>query len=454
MSNPARRIYQKFDPAQPLDRETHESASLYVDLDDVRGKSAVCKRLENRIRLSDRETCQVLAGHHGSGKSTELFSLKSELEKSANGTLGYFVVYCDVDEDIDRNDVDFPEILVAVIRQTAAQLRKKAKIELKPGYFKDRFQRLKELATTKVSFEGLELDAGLMSLSASLKSGPDTRAEIRKLLEPDTTNWLKAANDVLGEAKVELNKKGYAGLVILLDNLDKMVTRPHADAGRSAEEYLFIHRAAQLTGFLCHTVYTMPLSLAHSHHEPAIRNLYGGHVPVVPMIKIRTRPPAVKPDAAGMKRMREMIDVRANAAGAARKNLFDSDKTCDALIALTGGQPKELMTFVRDGIATHGLPITAKSLERIRIDGRREYARFLREEHTPVLRAIRENGKLPRSEKNENVIRELIDSRAILQYINDDEWYGLNPLIEDLVSVAPKSKPKLKQTTKKRKRSK
>ncbi|KKL07242.1 hypothetical protein LCGC14_2587990, partial [marine sediment metagenome] len=41
------------------------------------------------------------------------------------------VVYCEADEDIDRNDVDFPEVLIAVVRQMAAQL-KVVGVQLKP----------------------------------------------------------------------------------------------------------------------------------------------------------------------------------------------------------------------------------------------------------------------------------------------------------------------------------
>ena len=160
MSDLPRRIYQKFDPTQPLDRERADSASLYVDLSDARGKSPVAERLESRIRLSDRETCQVLAGHNGSGKSTELFTLKAGLERESASSDRFFVVYCNVDEDVDRNDVDFPEILVAIVRQTAKQLREREQISLKPGYFKDRFQRLQKLAMKEVSFDRVELEAG------------------------------------------------------------------------------------------------------------------------------------------------------------------------------------------------------------------------------------------------------------------------------------------------------
>ncbi len=280
------RVYKQFSPA-PL-TSGQIQMGLYVPLSDARGNENVVKRLADRIRMSDHPVSQVLAGHKGCGKSTELTRLASALEKPESGPR-YFVVRCCADDDIDRNDVDFPDILIAIVRQLAAQLATRANIHLKPGYFRDRWERIKNLLGSEVSFEGVSLEAGMVKVSSTIKNSPDARLEIRKLLEPDTSNWLNAANDVIGAAILELKNQDYAGLVILVDDLDKMIVRPVAHAGCLSTEYLFIHRAAQLTAFECHTVYTLPLSLAYSHHEGTIKTNFGGHVPVVPMVKVATR---------------------------------------------------------------------------------------------------------------------------------------------------------------------
>ena len=73
----------------------------------------------------------------------------------------------------------------------------------------------------------------------------------------------------------------------------------------------FINRAAQLTAFNCHVLYTMPISLAYSYQENAIKSSYGGHVPVVPMTKIATRPPT-KPHEPGIRKFREIIGASSN----------------------------------------------------------------------------------------------------------------------------------------------
>ncbi len=248
-------------------------------------------------------------------------------------------------------------------------------------------------------------------------------------MEPDTGNWQAAANDVIGEAVLELQKKNYAGLVIIVDNLDHMDVRPHATAECQTDEYLFVNRATQLTGFACHVVYAMPISLAYSHHAQTIASHYGGEVPVVPMIRISTPPPKSRPHPKGMKKLRDVIKCRIDAGDAKEEDVFDSPKVRDKLIKLSGGDPSGLMRLVRETIISDDLPITAKSLQRVTNDGRKLFDRQLRLDHWPILDEVRQTGRYIRKKDNEEAFRELLDSRAILQYVNDTEWYGLNPMV-------------------------
>ncbi len=427
MSIPLQKIYSVFAPS-PL---RPDQQAMYVNLDDVRGDPGMVHGMAQKIRLSDEHTCQVLSGHRGSGKSTELGRLCKDLESPIDGGAGYFVVRVQADDELDRNDIDFPEVLIAIVRQMAAQLRERKVMELKPGYFRDRWERLKKLALSEVSFEGLDLETGMATVSTTVKNSPDARLKVREALEPDTNNWLTATNDVIGEAIQGLQKKGRRGLVVIVDDLDKMITRPHSSAGCSTTEYLFVHRSAQLTAFHCHLIYTLPIDLAYSHHEPTIKRLYSG-LPVVPMTKIASPPPRSRTYKPGVQKFRDMIDVRLQSRGAGRKDLFDSDEVCTDLIKLTGGQPTELMTLIREALVTNGLPIGPEGVKRCRVELMRGYRRQLRSDHWPLLEEAAQSGQVTRTLDNEAAFRELLDSRALLLYRNDEEWYGVNPAIAGL----------------------
>ncbi len=239
MSSKLKEIYSVFSPS-PLQPNQNE---LYIDLENVRGNAGIVHRMAQKIRLTDAPTCQVLTGHRGSGKSTELSRLRQTLQETTDSDSRFFVVQIQADDELDRNDIDFPEVLIAIVRQVAEQLRTSAGIELKPGYFRDRLEQLKKLALAEVSFDKLELGASFAKLSATIKNSPEARQLVRKALEPDTNNWLTAANDVIGQGVLELGKKGFCGLVVIVDDLDKMITRPYEPAGCSTTEYLFVHRS-------------------------------------------------------------------------------------------------------------------------------------------------------------------------------------------------------------------
>lgn len=427
MSDVMQRAYRAFSPS-PL---TLDEQQLYVDLDEVRGSTGVVKRLATTIRLTEKPTCQILTGHRGSGKSTELRRLQHELEHPADGGK-FFCVLCRADEDIDRNDVDFHDVLIAIVRQLATALRERLQVSLKSSYFKDRWLRLKNLLASEVALEELELPVGLLKLSGAIKNSPDVRSAIRKVLEPDTTNWLTAANDVIDQAILELSRQGYQGLVVIVDDLDKMIVRQQAATEYSTAEHLFIHRSGQLTAFNCHVVYTMPLEVAYSHHEQNLKNLYGGHVPVVSMTKVLFRPPSTAPFGKGMRKFQELISRRLMNADVVESDVFASDEVRDELIRLSGGQPTELMTLLREAMITE-LPIAANALKRARAEGRKAYSRQLRTDHWPIIEEVRRTGSVTRSKENEAAFRELLDSRALLLYMNDDEWYRPNPLVADVL---------------------
>jgi hypothetical protein len=311
-------------------------------------------------------------------------------------------------------------------------------VELKPNYVIRRLEELGKLLTSEVDLKSFELSTGLAKVAMQLKASPDMRSEMRKAFDPATASWLDAANDVIAQAMLTLVKKGRRGLVFLVDDLDKMDVHQQGSGDTLTDEYLFVNRATQLTGFLCHVVYTIPLSLAYSHHEQTIKNYYGGHVPVVPMTKISGPPPENKPFPLGIDKFRDIVVRRLSKAEVGVEQVFETEKVLDELIALSGGQPTELMTLIREAIVSSDVPIDGSALRRVKVAGQREYARQLRAEHWPILNEIRETGDYIRTQQSDAPFHELLRSRAVLQYVNDKEWYGLNPMVAALTPPGQK----------------
>lgn len=97
---------------------------------------------------------------------------------------------------------------------------------------------------------------------------------------------IEALNQFIRDAKTHL-PSGYSQLVLIADNLDKIVPVPQED-GRSNHEQIFIDRSEQLKALECHLIYTVPISMVYSNRATDLRDIYGTDTQVLPMIMVQT----------------------------------------------------------------------------------------------------------------------------------------------------------------------
>jgi hypothetical protein len=281
------KFYRACNPSKPLNMGEVEYQKYYIDFSSVRG-SKIIESLKRTITLisPDDPTCQLFTGHIGCGKSTELLRLKADLEQE-----GFHVIYFESSQDLDMADVDITDILLSVAGQVSESLEA-IKIKLKPGYFANLFREIVDFLQTPIELEAeAELSVGIGKITAKTKESPKLRRQLREYLEPRTAGILESINkELLERATVELKRRGKAGLVVIVDNLDRVDIRP-LPSGRTQPEYLFIDRGEQLRKLNCHVVYTIPLSLIFSNDCETLKNRLGGGLTpkVLPMVPVRRR---------------------------------------------------------------------------------------------------------------------------------------------------------------------
>jgi len=180
----------------------------------------------------------------------------------------------------------FPDLLLAMIRQVGQALREREDINLQPTRLARFVDDSKDLLGSEVVFEKVEMDAKIAKFTAAIKSSPNARADIRKALEPRVSTLIQAANDLLDEAVTRLKAIGYRDLVLIVDNLDRIVLRDIPGSQFNTHEQLFINRGTQLAEIRCHVVYTVPISLIFSPKAAALRNIFSVNSFVLPMVKV------------------------------------------------------------------------------------------------------------------------------------------------------------------------
>ncbi len=234
------RFFQACNPSKTLVVGKAEDRQYYIDFSQVRGGKIIEELGRTITRLSPNEpTCQLFTGHIGCGKSTELLRLKAELEQQ-----DFHVVYFESSQSLDMADVDVTDILLAIAREVSQSLEA-IKINLKPGYFQNLFTEIVDFLQTPLDLSAeAELSVGIAKITAKTKDSPKLRGQLRQYLEPRTNSILESINkELLKPATEKLRHLGKKGLVVIVDNLDR-IDNSLKPSGYYQPEYLFVERGA------------------------------------------------------------------------------------------------------------------------------------------------------------------------------------------------------------------
>lgn len=415
-----KRIFNAFDPTESLD----PGDPRYVECNELRGSSLLLDAMENAIRLSNKNICHLLSGHRGCGKTTELFRLRERLTKGS----AHFVAYCEADEYLDLNDaVEYTDVLLAVIQQISKDAAEQS-ISLEPGKFQKFLTDLWDILSSPVQFEDGKVTLGVLQLGFKFKHNPNYRQQVREYLRPRAADFLQAANEVIEKATREFKRSSAncEGLVVIVDNLDRLLRRSIPGANHTSHDELFINSANQLSALACHVIYTLPPALLHSPNGGKLAALYGNQPCMLPMIPVTTRTgDECRP---GIEKLIEIVRRRLNFAKA--KDAFNADATIERLCVVSGGYVRSLMTLVQQSVVftTKALPVERDAVEQAIRALRDSFIRSLRPSHWPFLREVNTIHKLGESEQ----YLQLLDNLAVLEYLDEKgPRYDISPAIRE-----------------------
>ncbi len=424
------RFYKACNPSKPLTVGQAEDQQYYIDFSSVRGNKII-QSLKRTIALisPDEPTCQLFTGHIGCGKSTELLRLKSELEQQ-----DFHVVYFESSQDLDMADVDITDILLSVAGQVSESLEA-IKIKIKPGYFANLFTEIVDFLQTPIELNAeAELSIGIGKITAKTKESPKLRRRLREYLEPRTSGILEAINtELLEPGTNQLKRQGKAGLVVIVDNLDRVDNRL-LPSDRWQPEYLFIDRGDQLRKLNCHVVYTIPLGLIFSNDVEILKNRLGGGLPptILPMVPVKERDGSECKE--GMDLLRQMVMVRAfpNRTPAQQLELitevFDTPKTLDRLCKVSGGHLRNLLGLMFGCLRQMDPPISRDCLEDVIRESRDYLTSSIDDEEWELLFQVVQQQRV----KGDAEYTTLLRGMFVYEYRDrNGNWFAINPALEE-----------------------
>jgi AAA ATPase domain len=427
------KFYNACNPSRPLFTGDTTNRQYYIDFNPVRGGKIIEQLQRTITRLSpDEPTCQLFTGQIGCGKSTELWRLKFELEQQ-----NFHVVYLESSRVLDMADVDVSDILLALAYQVSESLEA-IEIRLKSSSFVNLYREIVDFLETPISLEAqANLSVGIAKIITKTKESPRLRRRLRDYLQPRIEKILQLINkELLEPANLKLKALGKKGLVVIVDNLDRVGIRP-LSSGRSQPKHIFIDQGDRLRNLNCHIIYTIPLCLTFSAADRAElqQRLGNGVAPqLISMIPIYQQNGEINFEALAL--MRQMILVRAFPEIEPQQRLdvniitqiFDSLETLDRLCLVSGGHVRNLLGMLFDCLREQDPPFDRNLLERVIRQQRDFRAKAIDDDEWELIFQVLQEQTV----RDEIEYQTLVQSMFVFEYSDEEgTWFDVNPVLAE-----------------------
>ncbi len=255
---------------------------------------------------------------------------------------------------------------------------------------------------------------------------------IRRQVEQQAESLIDILNEFIGKA---LGDRKPQSLVLIVDNLDRIIERYEGENQQSNYEQIFVNHSDQLCALNCHVIYTVPISLAYSTHLTAMEERYKP-VEVLPMIMLKT--PTGEIYEPGMATLKELIRQRFRFAklDLVLEDAFEAPEALDKLCEMSGGHVRNLMNLMKAALQnTKDLPIPTRSVQRAISELRDTYRRVIDGHEWEALVRVSQEKLIT---ENDDLFRSLLFRRCILEYRYIDEegevkvWHDVHPLVRGL----------------------
>lgn len=368
--------------------------------------------LETNIFSSKGPAKFLFTGHIGCGKTTELFKLLSELEEE------YFTVYYSIGDILELTDIEFSDILVSMcikLYEEAQDYGLKIDEDLIAdiyNWFNETIEIIELVEDKRETSLAAQLKLFLLNLGSRIKIEASTREEVRRRLVRRIDELRQKIDLLIGGIQ---SKSGKKEIIVVIDDLDK----PDLET----IEKLFFGHSQTLTSPACKIIFTVPLSLVYTKRFKQLERYFERPISL-PVTRISHKDGTK--DVEAYNKLKEIIGKRADL------QLFGQE-VLDELIRISGGVLRDLSEDIRDCcircLSSSKEKIDLEIVNKVRSGRRNNFLRQIEEKDYERLREISEK----KSSKRDAEFLELLHNMSVLEYMNDELWYDIHPVVKMLL---------------------
>jgi hypothetical protein len=402
-------------------RGEFEESIVYKSLGAIRRDGAYILPEEPAIN----KIIIFLGGMRGSGKTSELAKYAQKLDSR----LGFFCVTCNIDTDLDINDLEYMDILILQMQKLTEKLNNNG-IEVNDSivnalksWFEEREKEVKKTFNAEMGVE-LEIQGGtplwtpFLKILGKFKAGVSGSHErvtaIRTVLKNNFARFSNLFNEFIEETNLALrNRQKGREVLFIIDGLEKTLS---AEIRRK----IIIDEQNRIEKIQAFTIFTLPIELLE-------RRQYLGRfaqVFVFPYIKIIDINNQVI--ASAYLKFSEFILKRID------RILFENELIIDKIIKYSGGSPRQLLmicnmiyAYSNDGDTLIRESVVDKILKRLAEDK----AALITKEMFEKFKEINACNADSTNTVYDDVLQKLLEEDYVFEY-NSGTYKRVNPILE------------------------
>ncbi len=394
-------------------RTDEELRTLYVERPD-----SPLAELRDYLLDCDEPEKILFTGHMGSGKSSELSRLASEIKDR------YFVLSFSAKSDLNLFDLNYLDLLLRLTLELIGLAGKedlhlpKAVEELILSYVNEIIPGTGIESQTERKTSGeLQATAGLLKAKIGIEK--ITRDKIRANATPKLNELFPVISAMAHGIREIKGKK----ILLVVEDLDK--------ASIETSRMIFHEHATDLIQPDISIIYTFPIELRREDTFKQIKGYFNDTF-VLPNIKCCNKDG--RRNALGYAKLSEILTKRLP------KEMIAPD-ALEELVEMSGGMPRDLIRMARRALTSAGSEkrdnrdqavITKQHVESAVWAERRDFQLVLNDAKLELLRAVHVEKEIPDDPEH----LELLQNMSVLEFRNREVWYDVHPVIKALLPSA------------------
>jgi len=410
----------------------------YVNSFEGRGDNPMLV-LKNRLLAKPDGKHQILfSGYRGCGKSTELNRLQADREMSD----AFIVLNFSALKELDPVNINYVELFV-IAMEKLFEVVGTQNLNIEPLLFEsvkqwscsteiENIRQRTGEASLEVSAE-VGVNAPLFArFFAKMRAGANasfsTKQTVIANIEPRLSDLISHCNDLIREIKSKLPECGKKGLIIIIEDLDKL--------SLDKAEELFFNHSHILSTLQTHVIFTFPISLRYHPKATVITGNFDEDFEL-PMLKVHDKQGN---PFSGLETMRQIVACRIG------KSCFETPKLVDQFIEMSGGCLRDLFRMIRNAadsaLNNEREVITEADYKKSFFKLRRDYENTIAEKrvNNEVIVSVAEYYETLKTlalstikkVDNTEAVLDLRQNLCILGY-NDEGWCDVHPLVRTIL---------------------